>query len=108
MDQGPGGNSGAFFFINTLLNVFRGDIDLPHIFLPKKELVLVGIVYYRLDFTHLLNEFYYQTEDYVPDIPGVHKFLNYWKNEIQAVIKSVEVSCGSSGFRTSKFYETLQ
>lgn len=44
------------------------------------------------DYRNLLNEFYWQCEDIVPDIPKVHKFLNYWKDNIEAVIKEVQVS----------------
>lgn len=62
----------------------------------RKELVLVGITYYIPDYTNLLNEFYWQTEDFVPDVPRVHKFLEYWHKNIDAVIKQVEISTSSS------------
>ena len=48
------------------------------------------------DYQNLLNEFYWQCEDIVPDIPKVHKFLNYWKDNIEAIIKEVKVSVGEN------------
>ena len=45
----------------------------------RKNLVTVDILYYIPEHT-ILQEFIWQTDDLVPDIPRVHKFLNYWKN----------------------------
>jgi uncharacterized protein Usg len=53
---------------------------------------MVGILYYRLDFPLLLQEFYWQTEDIVPDLPRVHRFLNYWRLNIEATIREVNIS----------------
>ena len=64
--------------------------------IKRKELVLVGIIYYLPDYKSLLNEFYCQFDDIVPDIPRVHEFLNYWKNNIEAPIKEVKVSFSST------------
>jgi uncharacterized protein Usg len=57
-----------------------------------KTLVLVDVIYYRPDYTHLLNEFIWQTPDIVPEIPRVHKFLKYWQENIDAKIQEVLVS----------------
>ncbi len=62
------------------------------ILIKRKELVLVGVIYYMPDYKNLLNEFYCQFDDFVPDIPRVHEFLNYWKDNIEATIKEVKVS----------------
>jgi uncharacterized protein Usg len=76
--------------------------------LKRKELVLVGITYYMPDYQHLLNEFYCQFDDIVPDIPRVHKFLDYWKNNIDAVVKTVEVSVSKeNNHRSSLFYKVI-
>ena len=40
----------------------------------------------------MVQEFIWQTEDYVPKLPRVHKFLNYWHEEIDAVINEVSIS----------------
>jgi uncharacterized protein Usg len=66
------------------------------IILKRKELILVGVIYYLPDYKSLLNEFYCQFDDFVPDIPRVHEFLNYWKNNIEAPIKEVKVSISNT------------
>ena len=79
------------------------------IILRKKELILVGVIYYIPDYTNLLNEFYWQCEDIVPDMPRVHKFLNYWKDNIDAVIKEVQVSVGNtSEYVNADFYKVIK
>lgn len=75
--------------------------------LKRKEIVLVGITYYMPDYQHLLNEFYCQFDDVIPDIPRVHKFLEYWKNNIHAVVKTVEVSTISNQHKNALFYKVI-
>lgn len=76
--------------------------------LKRKELVLVGVRYYIPDYTNILNEFYWQTEDIVPDIPRVHQFLEYWRKNIEATIKEVEVSTATKQKYTNvNFYKVL-
>ena len=57
-----------------------------------KALVTVDVFYYMPDRQLLINEFIWQTPDIVPEIPRVHKFLTYWQENIEAVIKEVLVS----------------
>jgi uncharacterized protein Usg len=57
----------------------------------RKNLVTVDIFYYVPDYSSLIQEFVWQTEDLVPELPRVHRFLNYWKDEVEAVIKEVNV-----------------
>ena len=76
--------------------------------IKRKELVLVGVIYYLPDYKSLLNEFYCHFDDVVPDIPRVHEFLNYWKNNIEAPIKEVKVSFSSTNkLIKADFYRTL-
>ena len=78
------------------------------IILRRKELILVGVIYYLPDYKSLLNEFYCQFDDVVPDIPRVHEFLNYWKNNIEAPIKEVKVSFSSTNkLIKADFYRTI-
>ena len=78
------------------------------ILIRRKELVLVGITYYRLDYPSLLQEFYHHFEDTVPDIPRVHKFLNFWKTNIESTIKEIQVCySGSSNYRGSPYYAKI-
>jgi uncharacterized protein Usg len=57
-------------------------------------LVTLEVVYYRPDFRSILQEFVWQTEDQVPGIPRVHRFLDHWRREIDAVIREARLSVG--------------
>jgi uncharacterized protein Usg len=61
-----------------------------------RALVTVGVLYY-IPRTLILQEFYWQTEDIVPELPRVHHFLNHWKREIEGKINSVEVAYTYTG-----------
>ena len=63
-----------------------------HVLIGQKHLVLVNVNYFLPDYINLVQEFIWQTEDYVPKLPRVHKFLNYWHKEIDAVINEVSIS----------------
>lgn len=56
------------------------------------SLVTIDIFYFMPQHQHLIQEFVWQTHDIVPDMPRVHKFLNYWKNNIDAVVQEIIVS----------------
>ena len=79
------------------------------VILKRRELVFVGITYYIPDYTNILNEFHWQVEDVVPDIPRVHEFLNYWKKNIEATIKMIEVSSSitESKYNNAFFHRIL-
>ena len=64
------------------------------IWVQKKHLVLVDVLYWMPDYENVLQEFIWQTDDYVPKLPRIHKFLNFWYKEIDAVISEVSVSYG--------------
>lgn len=44
------------------------------------------------DYTHILQEFIWQTSDVRPEYPRVHRFLNYWHDNIEAVISEVNIA----------------
>jgi uncharacterized protein Usg len=44
------------------------------------------------DYQNILQEFIWQTDDYIPQLPRVHKFMNFWQDEIDAVVSEVFVS----------------
>ena len=58
----------------------------------RKSLVTVDILYWMPDYDNILQEFVWQTKDVVPEIPRVHKFLDYWHKNIDAVISEVKVA----------------
>lgn len=62
------------------------------------RIATIQILYYRPDYTSLLQEFVWQTQDLVPEFPRIHKFLWYWKHNIQATVHSIELShCDTTG-----------
>jgi uncharacterized protein Usg len=60
--------------------------------LRRKSIVTVDILYWMPDYTNVLQEFVWQTSDIVPEYPRVHRFLNYWQENIEAVISEVRVA----------------
>ena len=58
----------------------------------RKSLVTVDILYWMPDYENILQQFVWQNKDVVSDIPRVHKFLNYWHNNIDAVISEIKVA----------------
>jgi len=43
------------------------------------------------DYNNVLQQFVWQTMDVRPKYPRVHKFLNYWHHNIDAVISEVRI-----------------
>ena len=58
----------------------------------RKSLVTVDILYWMPDYTNVLQKFVWQTSDIVPEYPRVHRFLNYWQENIEAVISEVRIA----------------
>lgn len=54
------------------------------------------VLYYMPDHPKLLQSFVWQTLDLAPDYPRIHRFLNFWKREIDAVIHSVRLATGET------------
>ena len=44
------------------------------------------------DYRNLIQELMWQTMDVKPKYPRVNKYLNYWKNNIEAVIADIEMA----------------
>lgn len=64
--------------------------------LPDRRVVLLNVLYFMPGCESLLQEFIWQVEDEVPDLPRVHRFLCHWQHHIDAVIKDVSVSNGGA------------
>jgi uncharacterized protein Usg len=56
------------------------------------RLTTAEVLYYIPDHPKLLQSFLWQTVDLAPEYPRVHKFLDFWRKEIDAVIHSVSIS----------------
>lgn len=61
-------------------------------FVRNKVLVSLRVYYYMPDYRDLIQEFMWQTMDIKPKYPRVNKFLNYWKENIEAVIADIEMA----------------
>ena len=60
--------------------------------LIKNTIVTLNVLYWMPDYTHILQEFIWQTADISPEYPRVHRFLNYWHDNIEAVISEVNIA----------------
>ena len=60
--------------------------------LVKNTIVTINVLYWMPDYTHILQEFIWQTADISPEYPRVHRFLNYWHDNIEAVISEVNIA----------------
>ena len=56
------------------------------------RLTTAEVLYYMPDHPKLLQSFVWQTLDVAPEYPRIHRFLQHWRKEIQAVIHSVRLS----------------
>lgn len=67
----------------------------------QTRLITISIYYYMPDYPSIVQEFVWQLEDIVPNIPRTHKFLNHWHHNIEATIQQI-LLCGmdQSGPRT--------
>lgn len=69
----------------------------------NKELVLVQVLYWMPGYTNLLQEFVWQTSDISPYFSRVHRFLNFWHNNIDAIIQEVNIAnMSGSSYNISK------
>jgi uncharacterized protein Usg len=57
----------------------------------KKTIVTVNVFYWMPEYSNIIQQFIWQTNDIKPEYPRVHKFLNYWHDNIDAVISEVEI-----------------
>ncbi|MBI1185856.1 MAG: Usg family protein [Alphaproteobacteria bacterium] len=58
------------------------------------RLTTAEVLYYMPDHPALIQSFVWQTLDLAPRYPRIHRFLNFWKDEIEAVIHSVRLASG--------------
>ncbi len=58
----------------------------------KKTIVTLNIFYWMPDYEHILQQFIWQTADVRPEYPRVQRFLNYWHNNIEAVIEEINIA----------------
>ena len=59
--------------------------------LGGRRLTTAEVLYYMPGHPSLLQSFLWQTLDEAPSYPRIHRFLEFWRREIDAVIHSVTV-----------------
>ena len=59
--------------------------------IKRKILVTLNVYYLLPDYQNILQQFVWQTLDTKPKYPRVHKFLNYWHNNIDAIVNEVQI-----------------
>ena len=57
--------------------------------LSGEQMTTAEVLYYLPDHPSVLQRFLWQTLDLAPEFPRVHRFLDFWRREIDAVIHSV-------------------
>ena len=60
------------------------------------RLATAEVLYYLPDHPSVLQSFLWQTLDLAPKYPRIHRFLDYWRTEIDAVIHSVNLATGET------------
>lgn len=70
-------------------------------------LTTANILYHLPDHPGLLQNFVWQFHDIAPDYPRLYRFLDFWANEIDGAIHSVEVAhrrlVSAAEVRTARF-----
>ena len=59
--------------------------------IKKKTLVTLNIFYWMPDYKNILQQFVWQTMDVKPKYPRIYRFLDYWHNNIDAVMNEVVI-----------------
>ena len=60
--------------------------------IKRNSIVTLNILYWMPDYEDILQEFIWQTNDIRPENPRVHKLLNYWHENIEAIIAEVRIA----------------
>ena len=64
---------------------------MPGIIITRKILVTLNVYYWMPDYENLIQQFMWQTMDVKPKYPRVQKFLNYWHNNIDAIVSEIQI-----------------
>ena len=60
--------------------------------IETKTIATLQVFYYMPDYTNIIQEFVWQYNDRHPNFPRTHRFLNFWHDEIEAVIETVNLT----------------
>lgn len=59
------------------------------IILPKTTLITIDVFYFYPDFPLLIQEFIWSTEDTIPGLPRIKRFLDHWEHNLDGIIHHV-------------------
>jgi uncharacterized protein Usg len=71
----------------------RRDPKAIELQLQGYRLSTAEILYWMPDHPSVLQSFVWQQWDMPPNFPKLHEFLNFWKDNIEASLHSVQVAC---------------
>ena len=60
-------------------------------------LLTAEIHYYMPDYPALLQQFVWQQYDVAPQFPELHRFLDFWRRELEGALHEVRVMTGGRG-----------
>ena len=60
--------------------------------LAGSGLLTAEILYRMPDHPSLLQTFAFQTLDAAPEFPRLHRFLDHWRREIEAIIHTIRIA----------------
>jgi len=61
------------------------------IIIKRKVLVTLNVYYWMPDYENILQQMVWQTMDVKPKYPRINKFLDYWHNNIDAIVSKIEI-----------------
>ena len=71
----------------------RSDSKTIELQLAGYRLSTAEILYWMPDYPSVLQSFAWQQFDMPPEFPELHRFLNFWKKNIDATLHTVRVAC---------------
>ena len=77
-------------------NRIRPDRRAIEMQLAGYRLSTAEILYWMPDHPSVLQSFVWQQYDMPPEFPELHRFLNFWKDNIDAALHTVHVACAES------------
>ena len=64
---------------------------------PKLVLVTLEVCYYMPRFPNIVTTFLWQTDDLIPRLPRIHKFLEHWRTEIKVPVADIKIAWTDEG-----------
>ncbi len=75
---------------------FRRDRKAIEMQLKSYRLSTAEILYWMPDHPSVLQSFVWQQYDKPPEFPELHRFLGFWKGNIDATLHTVRVACADA------------